>query len=247
MGKLDGKVAVITGSSSGIGLATAKLFVAEGAFVYLTGRRQEELDAAVNQLGKQVTAVQGDIANLEDLDRLYAIVKQRHGKIDILFANAGVNGEFHPLGMINEAQFDKVSDVNVKGTLFSVQKALPLLQEGGAIVLTASFAASAGMTNMSVYSATKAAIRSFSRTWAVELKERKIRVNVVSPGAIQTPSMDTVMSDDVKEALAASLPINRVGQADEVARAVLFLASDESSYITGTELQVDGGVSVPGH
>lgn len=244
MGKLDGKVAVITGASSGIGLATAKLFVTEGAFVYITGRRQEELDAAVNQLGEQVTAVQGDMSNPEDLDRLYATVKQQHGKIDILFANAGNNGEFRPLGMITEAQFDNVFDVNVKGTLFTAQKALPLLQEGGTIVLTSSLAASAGAVAMGIYSASKAAILSFTRTWAVELKDRKIRVNAVSPGAIQTPGLDTAMNNDMKAAVTAALPINRVGQAEEIARAVLFLASDESSYITGIELAVDGGGSI---
>lgn len=247
MGKLDGKVAVITGASSGIGLATAKLFVAEGAFVYITGRRQKELDVAVSQIGEQVTAVQGDIANLEDLDRLYATVKQHHDKIDILFANAGFNGEFRPLGMITETQFGEVFDVNVKGTLFTVQKALPLFQEGGAIVMTTSIVASTGLAAMSVYSAAKAAVRSLVRTWAVELKERKLRVNAVSPGIIQTPGADALMGDDEKDALTAPLPINRVGKADEVARAVLFLASDESSYITGTELQVDGGGSIPGH
>jgi NAD(P)-dependent dehydrogenase (short-subunit alcohol dehydrogenase family) len=244
MGKLDGKVAVITGASVGIGLATAKLFVAEGAFVYLTGRRQKELDAAVSQIGEQVTAVQGDIANLEDLDRLYATVKQHHGKMDILFANAAINGAFRPLGMITEAQFDAVFNVNVKGTLFTVQEALPLLQNGGAIVLTASLAASTGAAAMSVYNAAKAAVRSFARTWAVELQERQIRVNAVSLGSIQTPGLDSMVPDDFKAAVAAHAVMNRIGQADELARAVLFLASDESSYITGTELQVDGGGSI---
>jgi NAD(P)-dependent dehydrogenase (short-subunit alcohol dehydrogenase family) len=244
MGKLDGKVAVMTGASSGIGLATAKLFVAEGAFVYLTSRRQKELDAAASQLGEQVRAVQGDISNLEDLDRLSATVKQGHGQIDILFANAAINGQYRPLGMITEAQFDDVFDVNVKGTLFTVQKVLPLVQEGGAIVLTASLAASTGAAAMSVSSASKAAVRSFARTWAVELKERKIRVNVVSPGATQTPGLDSVVPEDLKAAVAAHALMNRIGQAEEVARAVLFLASEESSYITGTELHVDGGASI---
>ncbi len=244
MGKLDGKVTVITGGSLGIGLATAKLFVAEGAFVYITARQQKELDAAVRQIGESVTAVQGDIANPEDLDRLYAIVKQNHSKIDILFANAANNGEYRPLGMITEAQFDALFNVNVKGTLFTVQKALPLLQDGGAIVLAASLSASAGAGTMSVYNAAKAAVRSFARTWAVDLKDRKIRVNAVSPGTIQTPGLDTMMPDDFKVAVTARFPISRVGEPDEVARAVLFLASDESSYITGTELQVDGGGSI---
>ncbi len=245
MGKLDGKVAVITGGSLGIGLATAKLFVAEGAFVYITGRRQKELDAAVSQIGERVTAVQGDISNLADLDRLYATVKQRHGKIDVLFANASNNGEFLPLGMITEAQYESLFSVNVKGTIFSVQKALPLLQDGGAIVLAASIAAMAGAPAFSVYSATKAAVQSFARTWSVDLKGRKIRVNAVSPGAIQTPGLDGMLNDEGKVALTAGLPINRVGKPEEVARAVLFLASDDSSYITGIELHVDGGKFIP--
>jgi NAD(P)-dependent dehydrogenase (short-subunit alcohol dehydrogenase family) len=244
MGKLDGKVAVITGASTGIGLATARLFVAEGACVYITGRRQKELDAAVSQIGEHVTAVQGDVSNSADLDRLYATIKQHHDKIDILFANAGINGQYRPLGMITEAQFDEVVNVNVKGTLFTVQKALPLLQDGGVIVLTASLAAAAGAVTMSVYSATKAAMLVFTHTWAVELKDRKIRVNAVSPGSIQTPGIDTVVPDEFKPAVAAHALMNRIGEPDEVARAVLFLASDESSYITGTELFVDGGGSV---
>jgi NAD(P)-dependent dehydrogenase (short-subunit alcohol dehydrogenase family) len=244
MKKLEGKVALITGGSTGIGLATAHLFAREGAFVYITGRRQRELEAAVSQIGERVRAVQGDIAQLEDLDRLYATVKQDHGKIDILFANAAINGEYRPLGMITEAQFDAVFDVNVKGTLFTVQKALPLLQDGGAIVLTASLAASTGAAAMSVYNAAKAAVRSFARTWAVELAARKIRVNAVSPGPIQTPGLDSVVPDDLKATVAAITLMNRFGQADELARAVLFLASDESSYITGTELSVDGGGSI---
>jgi NAD(P)-dependent dehydrogenase (short-subunit alcohol dehydrogenase family) len=243
MGTLDGKVAVMTGASTGIGLATAKLFVAEGAFVYLTGRRQKELTAAVSLLGEQARAVQGDIANSEDLDRLFATVKHHHGKMDILFANAATNGEYRPLGMITEGQFDEVFDVDVKGTLFTVQKALPLVQDGGAIVLVASITASAGIPAMTVYSAAKAAVRSFARTWAVELSERKIRVNIVSPGAIQTPSLDKTAPDDLKAAMVAHTLMNRIGEPDEVARAVLFLASDESSYITGTELSVDGGAS----
>ena len=244
MKKLEGKIALITGGSTGIGLATAHLFAREGASVYITGRRQRELDAAVSQIGERVQAVQGDIAKREDLDRLYATVKQDHGKMDILFANAAINGEYRPLGMITEAQFDAVFDVNVKGTLFTVQKALPLLQNGGVIVLTASLAASTGAAAMSVYNAAKAAVRSFARTWAVELAACKIRVNAVSPGPIQTPGLESVVPDDLKAAVAAITLMNRFGQADELARAVLFLASDESSYITGTELQVDGGGSI---
>ena len=191
MAKLDGKVAVITGGSTGIGLATAKQFVAEGAYVFITGRRQKELDAAVKQIGRNVTAVQGDVANLADLDRLYATVKQQKGYIDILFANAGL-GEFAPLGSITEEHFDKTFNANVKGLLFSVQKALPLFHDGGSIILNASIAGSKGTPAFSVYSATKAAVRSFARSWTMDLKARNIRVNAVSPGPIDTPIFNTL-------------------------------------------------------
>jgi NAD(P)-dependent dehydrogenase (short-subunit alcohol dehydrogenase family) len=247
MKKLAGKIAVITGGNSGIGLATAKRFVAEGAYVFITGRRQHELDAAVKQIGDNVTAVQGDVANLADLDRLYATVAQQKGRIDVLFANAGF-GEFSPLGQITEAHFDKIFDVNVKGLLFTVQKALPLLQDGGSIILNASVAGSLGNPALSVYSATKAAVRSFARTWTVDLKDRKIRVNAISPGLIQTPAVDTLFGegDAQRAAIAGALsgvPMGRIGDPDEIAKVASFLASDDSSYVTGIELFVDGGAA----
>ncbi|GCE21292.1 glucose 1-dehydrogenase [Dictyobacter kobayashii] len=245
MNKLEGKVAVITGGNSGIGLATAQRFVAEGAYVYITGRRQSELDAAVRQIGKNVTAVQGDVSNLADLDRLYATVQQQHGHIDIVFANAGV-GEFVPLGKISEAHFDKIFDINVKGLLFTVQKALPLLRDGSSIILTASSTANKGTEAFSVYSASNAAIRSFARSWILDLKARKIRVNAVSPGPTNTPGSDDLVTTEeerkqFKASAAASVPLGRMGEPDEIAKAVVFLASDDSSFITGIELAIDGG------
>jgi NAD(P)-dependent dehydrogenase (short-subunit alcohol dehydrogenase family) len=245
MKKLEGKVAVITGGSSGIGLATAQRFVSEeGAYVFITGRRQSELDAAVKQIGKNnVTGVQGDVSNLADLDGLYATVKEQKGRIDILFANAGV-GEFAPLGAITEAHFDKTFGINVKGLLFTVQKALPLFQYGGggSIILNASIAASKGFETSTVYSATKAAIRSFARTWTVELKQRKIRVNAISPGPIETP-MSSGADEQFMTSVISTVPMGRMGSPDEVAKAVSFLASDDSSYVTGIELFVDGGMA----
>jgi NAD(P)-dependent dehydrogenase (short-subunit alcohol dehydrogenase family) len=247
MGTLAEKIAVITGGTSGIGLATAQRFATEGAYVFITGRRQAELDAAVQQLGKNVTGVQGDVANLADLDRLYAVVKEQKGRIDILFANAG-GGEFAPLGAISEAHFDKTFSINVKGLLFTVQKALPLLIDGGSIILNASTGASTGTPAFSVYSATKAAVRSFARTWTLDLKARGIRVNAVSPGATDTPALNGLGQTEaekqhVKAGLIASIPMGRLGTPDEVAKAVSFLASDASSYITGIELFVDGGAA----
>jgi NAD(P)-dependent dehydrogenase (short-subunit alcohol dehydrogenase family) len=248
MNKLEGKVAVITGGSSGIGLATAQRFVDEGAFVFITGRRQSELDSAVKQIGKNnVTGVQSDVSNLADLDRLYATVKEQKGRIDILFANAGV-GELVPLGAITEAHFDKTFGINVKGLLFTVQKALPLFQEGGSIILNASIAASKGVEASSVYNATKAAIRSFARTWTVELKHRKIRVNAISPGPIDTPGFNGLAQteeqiEQFKTSIVSSVPMGRMGSPDEIAKAVSFLASDDSSYVTGIELFVDGGMA----
>jgi NAD(P)-dependent dehydrogenase (short-subunit alcohol dehydrogenase family) len=244
-GKLEGKVAVITGGNSGIGLATAKRFVAEGAYVFITGRRQAELDSAVKQIGENVTAVQGDVAKLADLDRLYATVKEQKGRIDILFANAG-SGELAPLGKITEEHFDKIFDTNVKGLLFTVQKALPLMPDGASIILNASIVASTGNPAFSVYSATKAAVRSFARTWILDLKERKIRVNAISPGPIGTPGLDGLgqtegIGEQLKAGLLANVPMGRLGTPDEIARAALFLASDDSSYVSGTELFVDGG------
>ena len=247
MSKLEGKVAVITGGSSGIGLATAKRFASEGAQVFITGRRQSELDAAVKQVGKNVIGVQGDVSNLEDLDRLYSQVKERQARIDVLFANAG-GGEFVPLGSITEEQFDKTFSINVKGLLFSVQKALPLFQDGGSIILNASIAGSKGLEAFSVYSATKAAVRSFARTWTTDLKARGIRVNVISPGPIDTPILNNleVTKEElgqIKANLASAVPLGRMGHPDDVAKAALFLASDDSSFVTGIELFVDGGMA----
>lgn len=245
--KLAGKVAVVTGGNSGIGLATAQRFVVEGAHVFITGRRQGELDAAVKQIGKNVTGVQGDVSNLADLDRLYATVKQQKGRIDILFANAGI-GEFAPLGEISEAHFDKTFNINVKGLVFTVQKALPLLPDGGSIILNASIASLKGMAAMSVYSATKAAVRSFARSWTVDLKDRRIRVNAISPGPIETPAVNKFAGSEeatkqFKTDMASAVPMGRWGSADEIAKAAVFLASDDSSYVTGIELFVDGGMA----
>ena len=247
MSKHEGKIAVITGGNSGIGLATAQRLAAEGAYVFITGRRQSELDAAVKLIGKNVTAVQGDVANLADLDRLYATVKQQKGRVDILFANAGL-GDFAPLGSITEAHYDKTFDVNVKGVLFTVQKALPLLVDGSSVILNASIVSIKGMPAFSVYSATKAALRSFARSWTVDLKDRKIRVNVVSPGPIETPAIDRLgqaVGDtaQLKAGLISGVPMGRMGTSDEIAKAVSFLASDDASFITGIELFVDGGMA----
>jgi len=243
--KLEGKVAVITGASTGIGLATARRFVSEGAYVYITGRRQRELDAAVRQIGKNVTAVQGDVSNLADLDRLYATVKQQHGRLDIVFANAGI-GEVASLGEISEAHFDKTFNVNVKGLLFTVQKALPLLQDGGSIILNASNTTIKVLPGGSVYSATNAAIRSFARSWTLDLKARQIRVNAISPGPTNTPGINNLgqteeQSKQIVRSLVTTVPLGRLGDPDEIAKAVVFLASDDSSFITGIELFVDGG------
>jgi NAD(P)-dependent dehydrogenase (short-subunit alcohol dehydrogenase family) len=243
--KLEGKVAVITGGNSGIGLATARRFVAEGAHVFITGRRQAELEEAVTQLGKHVTGVRGAVANLADLDRLFATVNQRQGRLDVLFANAGVPASA-PLGEITEERFDKVFNINVKGVLFTVQKALPIFTDGGSIILNASIAASKGMEASSVYSATKAAVRSFARCWTTDLKHRKIRVNVISPGLIETPifhkaGVTRKQIDEFKGSLVAAAPMGRIGMPDEVAKAAVFLASDDSSYVTGIDLCVDSG------
>lgn len=247
MSNLQGKVAVVTGGNSGIGLATAKELVDRGAFVYITGRRQPELDAAVKQIGKNVTAVQGDTSNLADLDRLYNRIREEKGRIDILFANAAI-AEPAPIDAVTEASYDKHFDVNVKGLFFTVQKALPLLQNGGAVILNASIVASKGFAGMSVYSATKAAVRSFARTWTSDLKDRGIRVNVVSPGPVQTPGFDGLAPDDqtrqaMKAQFASTVPLGRMGNPEEIAKAVAFLASSDASFIAGTELFVDGGAA----
>jgi NAD(P)-dependent dehydrogenase (short-subunit alcohol dehydrogenase family) len=245
MGKLDGKVAVVTGGDSGIGLAAAKRLVADGAYVFITGRRQRELDAAALQIGQNVTAVEGDVSRLADLDHLFATVREQKGRIDILFANAGI-AEGAPLGEISEEQFDRMFSINVKGALFTVQKALPLLSEGASIILTSSVVGSKGLANRSVYSATKAALRSFARTWTTDLKRRKVRVNVISPGRIDTPGLRGLAQTDsagLNERFRDQIPLGRVGQPEDIVGAVAFLASDDSSYITGIELFVDGGLA----
>ena len=238
MGKLQGRVAVITGGTTGIGLASAKLFVKEGAHVFITGRRRRELDEAVKAIGNNVTGVQGDIAKPADLERLYERVEQM-GRIDVLFANAGI-GAFVPLESITEEYFDQTFDINVRGTLFTVQKALPLLNDGASIILTGSVASVKGTPDFGVYAASKAAIRSFVRTWTSELKDRRIRSNVVSPGPVKTPIIDRQPPETIAR-IVSTIPMGRMGEPGEVAKAALFLASDDSGFITGIELFVDGG------
>jgi NAD(P)-dependent dehydrogenase (short-subunit alcohol dehydrogenase family) len=239
MGKLQGRVAVVTGGSAGIGLAAAKLFVQEGAYVFITGRRPNELNWAVKAIGSNVTGVVGDVANLADLDRLYEAVEATGRRIDVLFANAGL-GELLPLGEITEEHFDKLFNTNVKGVLFTVQKALPLLNDGASIILTGSVASIKGTPAFWVYGATKAAIRNFVRGWTVELKDRRIRPNVLSPGPIDTPLVSRQSAETI-ERIVSSVPLGRIGTTDEVAKVALFLASDDSSYVAGIELFVDGG------
>lgn len=240
-GKLSGKVALVTGGSSGIGLATARRFVEEGARVYITGRREAELAAAAGSIGAGVTAVRGDVSDLADLDRLYARIGEEQGRLDVVFANAGL-GEFAPLGEVTEAHFDKIFGVNVKGLVFTVQKALPLLPDGASVILNASIVSVKGMPNFSVYSASKAAVRSFARTWSVDLRGRRIRVNALSPGFIPTPAYEYLgITDETVEAAVGSIPLGRTGTSEEIAKAALFLASDDSSYVSGIELFVDGG------
>ena len=245
MAKLEGKIALITGGSSGIGLATAKLFVKEGAYVFITGRREAELTAAVKAIARNVTGVQGDVTSLADRDRLFAQIKREKGRLDIVFANAGVAG-YAPVGSITEEFVDTIFGTNVKGVLFTVQKALELLSDGGSIILNASVVGSKGLPANSVYSATKAAVRSFARTWTTDLKERHIRVNAISPGVTDTPGLNQLLeSADVgkqrKAMISSTVPLGRFGAPDEIAQAVVFLASDDSSYVTATELFVDGG------
>ena len=245
--KLDGKIAVITGGNSGIGLATAKRFVSEGANVFIFGRRQNEIDAGVSEIGKNVIGIQGDVSNLADLDRLFDVVKEQKGHLDILFANAGI-AQFAPLGEIPEEHFDKIFRINVKGLLFTVQKALPILEDGGSIILNASIGSSKGVGGSSVYSATKAAVRSFARTWTVDLRDRKIRVNAISPGPIDTPIFSSITQNEeqselFKKNIVNAVPMKRMGSPDEIAKVVSFLASDDSSYVTGIELFVDGGLA----
>jgi NAD(P)-dependent dehydrogenase (short-subunit alcohol dehydrogenase family) len=242
MGRLEGKVAVITGGSSGMALATAKRFVDEGAYVFITGRRQKALDEAVTLVGRNVTGVQGDASNLDDLDRLFATVKREKGKIDILYASAGW-GEAVALGDITEKHFDTIFDLNVRGTVFAVQKALPLFNDGGSIFMTGSVASVKGFPGFGVYSASKAALRSLARTWLNELKGRNIRVNVLSPGPIATPMQDQVLTAEAKAMFESLIPRGTMGRPEEIAAAALFLASDESSFVNGVELSVDGGLS----
>ena len=241
--KLEGKIALITGGSAGIGLATAKQFVEEGAYVYITGRRQAELDSAVASIGSNITAIQGDVTKAADLDRIYAQIAKEKGRVDIVFANAG-GGPLVPLGSITEEHYDSVFNVNVKAVVFTVQKALPLMPNGGSIVLNASIVSIKGFPAFSIYSATKAAVRSFARTWTMDLKDRGIRVNAVSPGPTDTPLLNEAFSspDDMK-ALASTVVMGRLGRPEELAKAVTFLASSDASFITGVELFVDGGAS----
>ncbi len=243
--KLEGKIALITGGNSGIGLATAKRFVSEGAHVFITGRRGSELAAAVKEIGRNITGVQGDVSDLGDLDRLFAQIKREKGKLDVVFANAGV-AKYAPFGKVTEELYDSIFNINVKGLFFTVQKALPLLPDGASIILNASVVGSKGLAANSVYSATKAAVRSFARTWTTDLKDRRIRVNAVSPGPIETPGLSNLVASSEMgrqrmAAISTTVPLGRLGTPDEIARAVVFLASDDSSYITGTELFVDGG------
>ncbi|HEY4200283.1 MAG TPA: SDR family oxidoreductase [Devosiaceae bacterium] len=244
--RLQGKIAVITGGTTGIGFATAKLFAAEGAYVFITGRRQQELDAAVAAIGANVRGIQADSAKLADLDRLYETVKVEKGRIDVLFSNAG-GGSMLPLGAITEEQYDDTFDRNVKGLIFTVQKALPLLSPGASVVVTSSTTSKKGTANFSVYSASKAAVRNIVRSWVMDVKDRGIRINAVSPGSTETPGLVDLAGPDKAEQqglldyLAGQIPLGRVGQPEEIAKAVLFLASDDASFINGVELFVDGG------
>lgn len=245
MGKLEGKIALITGGNSGIGFATAKQFVQEGAYAFITGRDQRKLDESVKKIGASVTGIQGDVSKLEDLDRLFAQIKKEKGKLDIVVANAGI-ATYAPLGMIDEAHYDSIFNGNVKGLLFTVQKALPLLPDGASIILLSSIVGSKGLAANSVYSATKAAIRSFARTWTTDLKARKIRVNAISPGPIDTEGLrelfgSSATGQERMKNISSIVPLGRLGQPEEIAKAAVFLASDDSSYITGIELFVDGG------
>jgi NAD(P)-dependent dehydrogenase (short-subunit alcohol dehydrogenase family) len=247
MGKLEGKIALVTGGNSGIGLASAKQFVNEGAYVFITGRRDRELAAAVKEIGRNIAGVQGDVANLADLDRLFAQIKREKGRLDIVFANAGT-AQLASLDKITEQHYDAIFNVNVKGLVFTVQKALALMPDGGSIVLNASIFGSKGPAGWSVYSATKAAVRSFARTWTADLKDRRIRVNAVSAGFTDTPGLGGLLDasgagEQRRKTMSDLVPLGRFATPDEIAKAVVFLASDDSSYVTGTELFVDGGVA----
>jgi NAD(P)-dependent dehydrogenase (short-subunit alcohol dehydrogenase family) len=243
MGKLDGKVAVITGATSGMALAGAKLFVEEGAYVFISGRRQDAVDDAVKLIGRNVTGVQGDSANLDDLDRLFETVRREKGTIDVLWASAG-GGAQGRLGEITEEQFDAAFSLNARGTLFTVQKALPLFNDGGSIFMTGSNASLRGYPDWSVYAASKAVLPAFARVWVAELRDRKIRVNVLTPGSVATPMMGDVLSPELKEMFASVIPRREMGRPEEIASVALFLASDDSSYVNGQELVADGGTTV---
>ncbi len=242
MGKLDGKVAVITGGSSGLALASAKLFVEEGAYVFITGRKQETLDAAIESIGRNVTGVQGDASNLDDLDRLFDTVKREKGSIDVLYASAGT-GAASDLGEITEEHFDRTFGLNARGTLFTVQKALPLFNDGGSIFMTGSIVSVKGWPGWSVYAASKAALLAYARVWLYELKDRKIRVNVLSPGQVATPIQEQLFDDETKRQFESLIPRGQMGRPEEIASVALFLASDDSTYVNGVELAVDGGTS----
>ena len=240
--RLANRIAVVTGGSAGIGLGAAKRFAAEGAQVFITGRRQSELDKAGAEIGRNVTVIQGDASRLADLDRIYAVVREKAGRIDVLFANAGIY-EVGTLGKITEEHFDKIFGINVRGLFFTVQKALPLLSDGASVILTGSIASAMAMPSLSVYSATKAAVRSFARSWILDLKERGIRVNVLSPGHTATPGLDDLLDAKQQAAVVPQIPLQRLGTPDDLAKAAVFLASEDSAYITGIELTVDGGVA----
>jgi NAD(P)-dependent dehydrogenase (short-subunit alcohol dehydrogenase family) len=245
MGKLEGKVGLVTGGTSGIGVATARRFVDEGAYVFITGRREPELTKAVKEIGRSVTGVRSDVSKLDDLDRLFAQIKHEKDRLDVVFANAGI-GKYAPLGTITEDFYDSIFNINVKGVVFTVQKALPLLPDGASIVLNSSIVGSKGLSSNSVYAATKAAIRSFARTWTTDLKNRHIRVNAISPGSIDTPGLGDLLAssetgEERKKMIEKFTPLGRLGTPDEIAKAVVFLASEDSSYVTGIELFVDGG------
>lgn len=243
MGKLDGKTVVVTGGTSGMALESARLFVEEGAYVFVTGRGQDKLDEAVASIGRNVQGIQGNAANLGDLDHLFETVKRERGSIDVLFASAGTGGEAQKIGDVTEANFDTLFGLNTRGTLFTVQKALPLFNDGGSIIMTGSISSVKGWPDYSVYSASKAALRSFARTWLNELKDRRIRVNVLSPGQIATPIQDQMFDPETKKQFEALIPRGKMGRPEEIASVALFLASDDSSYVNGVELAVDGGTS----
>ncbi len=244
--QLDGKIALVTGGTSGIGLATAQVLADQGAQVFITGRRQAELNAAVDAIGAAATGIRADASKLAELDAVYAQIAKQAGRLDILFANAG-GGDMQPLGAISEEHFDRIFGTNVRGVVFTVQKALPLLVDGASVILTGSTTSVKGTASFSVYSASKAAVRNFARSWALDLKDRGIRVNVVSPGPVRTPGLGELVPDEHRQglfdALAAQVPLGRLGEPEEIGKVVAFLGSDAASFINGAELFVDGGMA----